>query len=207
MKKLLFSILIFTSLSSFAVNSDIDIFIENHIEHFNYDSEGDEFASKAPESLIKYIRKFAESPIGKIVIRTTIENDVTVGFIQGFYVDDAFQAFDNTIVYTFEIEKWYENKLIEFPDLPKGANLHNIELDVLLAHEFGHTGVGRIALGLSVIDPYVSTSVSTGNVVTTFSRKKIRQEELRAARLFENAYRTFRNIPLRRSYYVENDVL
>lgn len=206
-KSLLIILLLVTTATLANRNQSINTFIENNMDHFTNDIDGDAFPSNAPRELVANLRKLYKSPIGERLIKNAVDNDITISFIQGHYPDEAFATFDNTIIYTLEIKKWYENKLVEFENLPAGANLSNIGLDVLLAHEFGHTGLGRLTLNLASIDPFIRSEVRNGNLTTIFSREKIRQEEIRAARLFENSYRTFINVPIRRSYYIENDVL
>lgn len=208
MKKLFFLAILFM-ISQIHANSEMNInqFITYHLEHFTNDVEGEPIPSNPPNELLLNLKRFSKSPIGSEIIRTALVNNITVSFIQGHFVDEAFTAYENTIIYTLDVKGWYKNKIVEFENLPTGSNLEKIGLDVLLAHEFGHTELGRRTLNIPAIDPFVRSEARSGSVTTVFSRAKIRKEELRAARLFENAYRSYLDIPLRRSYYVEDDVL
>ena len=94
----------------------------------------------------------------------------------------------------------------------EGSRVPGDELDTdtlasTLAHEFGHTALARNALDLPFIMPpqqYVETVGGETTIVVPLANPP---EELRTSQIFENAYRSWSGLPLRRSYFHENDVL
>jgi hypothetical protein len=81
-------------------------------------------------------------------------------------------------------------------------------LTTTVAHEIGHTPLGRKALNLPTLPSSSPIKDENGDFVMIMGPTPSRvQEELRATRLFENPARKALGLPPRTSYYEENDVL
>lgn len=180
-------------------------FETNCIEHFIETDRGN-IETSLPEKVRSELKLIYDSPIGIKIHQACITKKKKFRLIavEPFYAFTADE--DNWIYYTEDVKKWYQNKLQEMT-LPEGANLDTATLGTLLAHEIGHTPLGRTAFNLPAIDPMMHSISSEGELITVFSRQKIEAEEIRATRLFENVFRKFIGIALRRSYYRANDVM
>jgi hypothetical protein len=78
----------------------------------------------------------------------------------------------------------------------------------LLLHEIGHSPQGAAALGQTPIPLHWTVSVINGQpTLTGPSHKDHFGEEYRVIRHYENPYRLERGIPLRRSYFEQNDIM
>ncbi len=106
---------------------------------------------------------------------------------------------DSFFAYTVE-----DNRIFYSLELPKselaGDGLDSAGMDVLIMHEIGHTPAGSAAYGMK---PLKVTQTWEGN---TFTTRGARAEEFRTVRDFENPYRADQGLPLRRSYFKENDI-
>jgi hypothetical protein len=89
------------------------------------------------------------------------------------------------------------------PRVP-GDELGSETLTSILAHEIGHTSLARTALDLPVLE-VTKTEVIPKPFEVIY--KTLPYEELRASALFENPFRAWKSLPIRRSYFTENDVL
>ena len=103
-----------------------------------------------------------------------------------------FLADDHEISYTLG-SSWYNSNRYS-----KGQNLPRPTLDVVLAHEFGHTHVGRSALGLPSTKGRMRVNPETGGYI--YSLQDLDLEEIRAIKMFENPYRAERGLELRKRY-------
>ena len=103
-----------------------------------------------------------------------------------------FEADDHEISYTLG-SSWYNSNRYS-----KGQNLPRPTLDVVLAHEFGHTHVGRSALGLPSTKGRMRVNPETGGYI--YSLQDLDLEEIRAIKMFENPYRAERGLELRKRY-------
>lgn len=123
-----------------------------------------------------------------------MDADQTVTFINSG-VDGYFEASGNEIIYTTG-SSWFDSNAYS-----SGQNLSVPSLDVVLAHEFGHSAIGQAAFGLTPIQVrthswYDSTTRTYNN---TFNLGDIKATEIRASQ-FENRYRSYRGLELRRAY-------
>ena len=74
-------------------------------------------------------------------------------------------------------------------------------LDVVLAHEFGHTTVGQSVFGSTPIQVRMQSEYDpvTRTQTYTFNLNDIKASEIRATQ-FENRYRSYRGLETRRGY-------
>jgi hypothetical protein len=187
------------------VPGDIEHFLENCVTHFD-EVNYSEVLSESPNQLSTELSIFLEMDLGKQVHMACIESKQKFRFVK-VSPEDAYSADDtNTIYYSPNVTSWYSAKIKEM-DLPHGANLDIVTLGALIAHEIGHTPIGRLSLNLQEIEARVSSTNSNGEMITYYSRAKLKEEETRTARLFENEYRKHIGIPLRYSYYEPYDVV
>lgn len=183
---------------------DIDHFIEYCTVHKTEINEV-LYETPMPNKLVNELEILLKMDIGKKLHRTCTEDKKKFTFIE-VKPENAYTADENnSVYYSLNVRSWYAYKITEM-EIPKSSNLENVPLGALIAHEIGHTPMGRKALGLDAINPYMSSNITDDNVTVVFSRKKIREEEIRAVRQFENPYRKFIGYPLRHSYYEECDV-
>ncbi|MCV6622749.1 MAG: discoidin domain-containing protein [Cellvibrionaceae bacterium] len=172
-------------------DSQTNNFIDNNVEHYTATSGGD-VASPVPSELRSALMRYGRSSGGARIISHALDTDATVTFIDTG-VNGDFQAYDNTIEYTTG-SSWYDAD-----EYSLGQNLPRPGLDVVIAHEFGHTNVGHSAFGLSSIT--VRSRFDSSTNTTYFNGADIDAREIRATRLFENPYRAHRGLELRRNYH------
>ena len=180
-------------------------FESNCLEHF-IETDSGNIETALPKKVRTQLKLIYVSPIGVEIHQACMiqKKKFRLIAVEPYYAFTADE--DNWIYYTEDVRAWYQNKLQEMT-LPDGANLNVATLGTLLAHEIGHTPLGRAAFDLPAIDPMMHSTSNEGELVTVFNRQKIEAEEIRATRLFENVFREYIGIPLRRSYYRTNDVI
>lgn len=205
MKSLLLLIFIlWLSASVFAQNHKANLYIQN-IKHYEVVDDVHFIEKRTPLSieLRRELIKIFSTSLGEKIIN--VNGKGALEFILVNDPRDAFGVTGNKIYYMKSPLSWYLYKR-DSGHLPSGAYMAEATLGTLIAHEIGHTPIGRAALGLPEINTYLRTTFSKGRVGFVFSREKVKQEELRAVRLFENPYRKHFDIPLRESYYHPGDV-
>lgn len=177
-----------------------DEFISNHVSHFtekvNPENPHEPIreATNLPEELVDALIKFGATNIGQKVYKQFIEDDAMATFTEVTVATDpdmqvawrvGFNDDQNEIHYTRDISAW---KAAPYTKRP-GDEVQSATIGSLIAHEFGHTKSGLAAIGI-------------------YNNIYIRRiDEPRASALFENAYREKYNMPIKRTYSVENDVL
>jgi hypothetical protein len=159
-----------------------------------------------PPELITALRDYADSPIGAYLLRTAMKQDHIVNFIAG---NAAYENPRNlgdrspaksspepgaSYVY-YDLDAIKTEALYHDKQKP-GVELGTMTLPVVIAHEMGHTALARDAFDLGAI-----TAASTNSVGA-----QLQAEELRTTVLFENTYRAWKGLPLRKTYFQTNDV-
>ena len=181
---------------------DFQTFVEKNLVHQSItDLAGTTKSTLVPAELIAALREYADSPIGANVVGFAVETGRKVTFTQS-QVPDSF--FTDSHPGVTEIEYTLAGMdLTAGPRVP-GDELESETLTSILAHEIGHTSLARTALDLPVLE-LVKTEVIPEPFQVIY--KKLPYEELRATALFENPFRAWKGLPIRRSYVTENDVL
>ncbi len=204
--KNLFQLILLASIcfTSFASVKEVQSYI-NSVKHYELidDQIFLEKRSPMPQELRYQLTLILLGPLGDLILR--VKDQATLEFVEVNDPRDAFGVNGNKIYYMKSVLPWYTSKR-DAGHLPAGSYMEEATLGTLLAHEIGHTEVGRLALGLPIINSYLRTDIGNGRVTFIFSREMVRKEELRAVRLFENPYRQYIGIPLRESYYKAGDV-
>lgn len=195
--KCLILALLFTAISANA-NVDLDSFIQTSIVHENQDVK-----TQMPSELKRALKKIFKTKFGAKIKNHMQATNQKLTLSKTIGEDADFSALEETIYYTLDVESWYQNHL-EF--IPPAANLDIATLDILLAHEIGHTKIGREVMGLAKLNSFLYSQANDGGMVLVFSRKIVQEEELRTTHFFENAYRSEIQVPLRYSYYEAYDV-
>jgi len=151
-------------------------------------------ATGLPDELRGSLVKFGATDIGNKVYQQFIKDGATATFTEVTTATDpdlqvawrvGFNGNPNEIHYTRNISAW---KAAPYTKRP-GDEIQSATLGSLIAHEFGHTRSGLAAIGIRQ---------------NTF---KLSVDEPRASALFENSYRAKYNMPIKRTYRKENDVL
>ena len=201
---LLLSILTSICLSPWASNKEVQAYIDN-IKHYEIVDEELFLEKRTPitQELRAELEVILTGPIGDKIL--SVKNRAMLEFVLVKDPLDAFGVSGNTVYYMKSPLPWYISKR-DAGHLPAGSYMEEATLGALVAHEIGHTEVGRLALDIPVINSYLRTNIEQGRVTFVFSREMVRKEELRAVRLFENPHRQYIGIPLRESYYKAGDV-
>ncbi|TBR39410.1 MULTISPECIES: RHS repeat domain-containing protein [Dyella] len=155
--------------------------------HYYYNGPKDGGAKTTlPKATKKALVKIIMSPIGGRLVSSMASNNERIDLV---YMDakDAFGTFGNEIWYTPSVGDYlYTHAESLFP----GDGADSTSLDILLMHEFGHSDAGHRAFGFE-----------------EFEGDKLNiREEMRAVKSFENPYRKFKGVPIRCTYFVENDL-
>ena len=184
----------------------IKLFLSSHIKHYD---AGKHFSDKAPSSiplkLEENLVKFFTSPIGFKVMGYMLKNNEILEFVKSEKEPLIYEANGNEISYTENVEGWFNKNLAI--GIIEGSNLSVMTLDVLLAHEIGHTPIGQGSINIEPINSFISSTQVGGETIMKFNRKKMQENEIRTVHLFENSYRDYKGLPLRYSYFEKNDVL
>lgn len=162
-----------------------------------------------PKSTSATLEQIRRSPIGKKVFDTLEAGSDKLTLIQvapemeeGYSIDTRDR---NTVYYPADHARWKAEQL-KSPDHLKGDGLESATQASLLIHEFGHTSIGARALNQTPIQGQF-ISIGTGdNTSYAPDMRTLKREEYRATIFYENPYRKYMGMPLRRSYFNENDV-
>lgn len=148
------SLLLFISMNSYSKDlcdykCEIDKFI-NNCKYSNLDSD----LIGVPDRLRFALESLLHSPLGANIIITSSELGEYFEFTQVAHLDDAFTAEENQIYYHLDVSGWYVHIQIDW-ELPLGSNLEFSSLASLIAHEIGHTALGRASFNLPEIESFV----------------------------------------------------
>ena len=180
-------------------------FLAHHVAHASILPNGTAVKSAPRPELVEAIKQYATTPIGQKVLSYANEHGVT----QQFTYDPRGQgpqtskSTSNISYNAAGIAAYANGKAPGDPYVP-GDQHQTASLTTALAHEIGHTRLGRAALNLPAIPSPPPVWKNHEFVITTGPTV---QEEFRATRLFENPARKALGLPQRTSYYEENDLL
>lgn len=182
-------------------------FIKNNLDHYTL---RDDRPSPPPPEIVDALHSYAGTARGRQVLAYARDHKLRQEMID-----------DKTSKQPEEVDResgrmFYNPALIRtLPNAPgvAGEGRETADFGTMIAHMFGHTPIGRGALGLPSLNGAApameSAAPSTNEIVVQYGSEPTlnqRIEEIRATREFENAYRRSKGLPPRRTYYTQDDV-
>jgi hypothetical protein len=180
-------------------------FLDGNVDHFTSDAGNTQTPSAVRPEVEQAIYRLSETARGRQMLNHAIGNDLRQIMIYR-PTDEVLEDvddIDSAISYDPAMLKNYGAKRpIE------GDGHETADFNTIMAHAFGHTEIGRRAFGL----PEIKRS-DAGAGPTVIERRDDEpppawrvEEELRATRDFENAYRRSNGKPPRTGYFQKGDV-
>jgi len=186
-------------------NLRLELILNKNIEHYDEIKTEDgikRVGTMIPSELVEALTNIEKLPLGTKIFDSVISHQTKIKFVKVSEITDpdmvvafrvGFEDTDNnTIFYTNDIDHWKQTTLDSRPEII-GEEISSSSLGSLIFHEFGHTNLARKAVGHDVT-----------SVIDWQSRK---QSEINAVKYFENIYRKYYQMPLRKSYFETNDIL
>jgi nucleoid-associated protein YgaU len=185
--------------------ADFESFVNSNLKHDVMRGEnGETLGAPPPKELLSALRDYADSPIGSTVLGFAVKDNRDVKFTQLASGTDAHakgEPGETQIFYSLgRMRVDSQNKLA-------GDAVESLTLAGVISHEIGHTALARVALDLPALKRTAGSTVVEEDGFSTVVFFTLPDEELRASALFENSYRQWKGLELRRSYFTENDVL
>lgn len=158
--------------------------------------------TQIPKTLEYALYDMSQSPIGQKIYDSAVSLGLSFTFVEVTKETDPDYAVayrvgyddlgENAIHYTQDLEGW-KNKVTEGKAEKLGEEISSATLGSILTHELGHTEIGLNAIGRKSL-----FIISFADVV---------RSERMAVQYFENEYRKYRKLPLRKTYFNIGDMI
>ncbi len=185
-------------------DDDFELFMSKHLVHQTVGADGAATTSAVPPELTAALRDYANSPIGAYILGFALENDRQLTMVQHSEMDifnTKSEPGVTLINYTLAGQDLTARRVA-------GDQVETDTLDVIISHEIGHSALGRAATDMPWVPAVITyfKEPATPEDLPEIVYQKLYNDELRASAFFENSYRQWKGLPLRRSYAIENDV-
>jgi hypothetical protein len=156
--------------------------------------------SEAPGALVDGLQDAYSSSVGRKVFNHLQRTGDKLHFAPG--EDGGFEYNpDHDVIFYGDVAAFRRSSTVP------GDGAASATMGGLLLHEIGHSPQGAAALGQVPIPLHYVESQINGTVILGTPLRDFFSEEYRAIRYYENPYRLERGLPLRRSYFEENDIM
>jgi hypothetical protein len=198
-------------------NTPTDDEILARIDHYAYDSHGNLVNAAIPIAAREGLLDALRSRVGRRILSYLTTTNTVLRIDESEFNEFHFSPEENAIKYPTDFERF----IADSPRIP-GDELDSLTYGSAFIHEIGHTPAGRAAFGLQEIEiqyirtisepdpsnlPPGATGTLLPTVTFTLDQNAAFQEEYRAVMILENPYRFEKGLPLRWSYFNENDIL
>lgn len=207
MRSLILTISIIFLQNAYGTDNGLSHFLTKNILHYEesfappFQKEIQLTLTPIPLEIIKVFVDISQTLIGQEIIKTSLSTNQKIKLIQVSPETDpnyavAFRVgFDeqgpNAIHYTLDVRGWKNKNLSNKDEIP-GEEISSATLSTLLIHEMGHTSIGLETIGKKKFE------------INEF--QDYLKSEFIAIHFFENNFRSYQNLPLRRSYFKKDDI-
>lgn len=175
-------------------------FLDENVDHYSV-LGGDEVRSEPQQALIDAIYKLSSTALGRQILAYGRAN----GLRQKFVYEQGADPEEIDVV----TEEWRYDpdgvRALKGADRLTQDGFDTADFNVITGHGFGHTSIGRGALGLPALRSREPASGPAEEILIGVRSPQRVADESRAVELFENPLRRSWGLPPRTSYFKDGD--
>jgi hypothetical protein len=175
-------------------------FLDENVDHYSMVG-GDEVKSAPQQALVDAIYKLSQTALGRQILAYGHDN----GMRQKFVHEQGAGPEEIDVV----TEEWRYDpdgiRALKGADRLAQDGFDTADFNVVTGHGFGHTSIGRGALGLPTLRSREPASGPAEKIVIGVRSPQRVADESRAVELFENPLRRSWGLPPRMSYFRDGD--